>query len=54
MKRVFLFKDVSDDGRDCCAYIANEPMRFECGHYFGSVNLEGSCYSGSDWKPTAT
>lgn len=51
MKRVFLFKDVSDNGRDCCAYIANEPMRFECGHYFGSVNLEGSCYSGSDWKP---
>ena len=51
MERVFLFKDVSDNGRDCCAYIVNEPMRFECGHYFGSVNLEGSCYSGSDWRP---
>jgi len=48
--KVFLFKVIGDDGRDCCAYIDNKPMRFECGHYFGGINLEGSCYCGSDWK----
>lgn len=50
MKMVFLFKTIGDEDRDCCAYIENEPMRFECGHYFGEVNLEGSCYCGSNWK----
>jgi hypothetical protein len=43
---VFLFKDNSED-RDCVAYIDNKPMRFECDHYFGSINLEGACYSRS-------
>ena len=45
-KYVFLYKDNSDD-RDSCAYIETNPMRFECGHYFGGVNLHGACYSGS-------
>lgn len=44
-KYVFLYKDNSED-RDCCAYIKNKPMRFECGHYFESVGLSGACYSG--------
>ena len=45
-KYVFLYKDNSED-RDCCAYIEPKPMRWECGHYFGSVTLHGACYSGS-------
>lgn len=45
---VFLYKTNEDD-RDCCAYIAASPLRFECGHYFGSINLQGACYSGSNW-----
>lgn len=45
MSRVFLYKKNVDD-RDCCAYIEDKPMRFECGHYFGSIILEGACYSG--------
>lgn len=47
-KRVFLFKDNSED-RDCVAYIENKPIRFECDHYFGSVILEGACWSGRNW-----
>lgn len=43
-KRVFLFKDNTED-RDCVAYIENKPMRFECNHYFGGINLQGACYS---------
>jgi uncharacterized protein YneR len=35
------------DDRDCVKYIKNNPMRFECGHYFGGVNLEGACFSSS-------
>lgn len=50
MKRVFLYKIVNSDDRDCVAYIDNEPMRFECGHYFGSVILQGACYSGYDFE----
>lgn len=48
MSKVFLYKDNSED-RDCCAYIHSQPMRWECEHYFGSVNLEGACYSGHDF-----
>ena len=47
-KYVFLYKDNSDD-RDCCAYVEVKPMRFECGHYFGSVILHGACYSGHNF-----
>ena len=45
---VFLYKTNEDD-RDCCAYIAAIPFRFECGHYFGSPNICGACYCGSNW-----
>lgn len=44
-ERVFLYKELNTNDRDCVKYIYNEPMRFECDHYFGSVNLQGSCFS---------
>lgn len=44
-KYIFLYKNNTED-RDCCAYIEAKPMRWECGHYFGSVTLHGACYSG--------
>jgi hypothetical protein len=47
-KYVFLYKDNSED-RDCCAYIEAKPMRWECEHYFGSVNLNGACYCGHEF-----
>lgn len=46
--RVFLYKENSED-RDCCAYISTTPSKFECGHYFSSVTLEGACYSGHNF-----
>ena len=46
-KMVFLYKKINNDDRDCCAYIENKPLRFECNHYFSSVTLHGSCYSNS-------
>lgn len=49
-KYIFLYKENSED-RDCCAYIEAEAMRFECGHYFGSVILHGACYSKHDFAP---
>lgn len=52
MSKVFLYKENSED-RDCCAYIEDIPMRFECGHYFGRVNLQGACYSGGDFADYA-
>lgn len=45
---VFLYKDNSED-RDCCAYIKENPMRWECNHYFGGVILHGACYSKHDF-----
>jgi len=50
MSMVFLYRVKNSDDRDCCAYIENTPLRFECGHYFGRVFLHGSCYCNSDWK----
>lgn len=44
MSYVFLYRIKDSNDRDCCAYIENKPMRFECSHYFGSVVLHGSCY----------
>ena len=49
MSKVFLFRLRNSDDRDCCAYIDEDPCRFECGHYFGSVTLSGSCYIGKQW-----
>lgn len=51
MSNVFLYKVINSDDRDCCAYIRNQPMRFECGHYFGGVILQGSCYCGGEFAP---
>jgi hypothetical protein len=45
-KYLFLYRLKDIDDRDCCAYIEAKNPRFECGHYFGSVTLHGSCYSG--------
>ena len=51
MSNVFLYKVINSDHRDCCAYILNQPMRFECVHYFGGVILQGSCYCGGEFAP---
>ncbi len=51
MSNVFLYKVINSDDRDCCAYILNQPMRFECVHYFGGVILQGSCYCGGEFAP---
>lgn len=50
MNKVFLYRIKDSNDRDCCAYIDNNPMRFECGHYFGRPTLNGSCYCNNDWK----
>ncbi len=49
MDRIFLYRLKDTDDRDCCAYIDNNPMRFECSHYFGRVILQGACYSGCEF-----
>ena len=46
-KIYFLYRLKNHSGRDCCAYI--RVPKFECGHYFGSICLQGSCYSGGDF-----
>lgn len=49
MERTFLYKIINSDDRDCCVYIDNSPLRFECGHYFGGVILQGACFSNCEW-----
>lgn len=49
MSYLFLFREKDSDDRDCCAYIDSKNPRFECNHYFGSVNLNGACYSGHEF-----
>ena len=46
-KYVFLYRVANSDDRDACAYIEtkNGPARFECGHYFGGIGIDGACYS---------
>lgn len=47
-EHVFLYRIKNSNDRDCCAYIdANDPD-FVCNHYFSSVGICGSCYSGKD------
>lgn len=43
--KVFFYKDNSED-RDCVKYIDNKPERFECGHYFGGITIQGACFCG--------
>lgn len=47
---VFLYKIINRDDRDCVVYIPNTPMSFECGHYFSSVYLQGSCFFGGKFE----
>lgn len=46
-KLYFLYRLKDHNDRDCCAYI--QVPKFECGHYFGSINLQGSCYSNNNF-----
>lgn len=48
-KRVFLFKIIDSDDRDCVGYIENQPMRWECDHYFGRPIIHGANYCNSDF-----
>ena len=48
-KYLFLYREKAADDRDCCAYIDSKNPRFECNHYFGSVNLNGACYTGHEF-----
>ena len=45
-KHLFLYRVKDSDDRDCCAYIDTAGPKFECNHYFSSIRLCGSCYSG--------
>lgn len=49
MNSLFLYRLKDSNDRDCCAYIENRPMRFECNHYFGRITIHGSCYWGGDF-----
>nr|DAZ81371.1 MAG TPA: hypothetical protein [Caudoviricetes sp.] len=46
---LFLYRIKNSDDRDCCAYINAAGPKFECNHYFGSITLRGSCYSGKEF-----
>ncbi len=46
---VFLYRIKNSDDRDCCAYINANGSEFVCNHYFSSIDICGSCYSGRDW-----
>ena len=43
-KKMFLFKIVDSDDRDCVGYIETNPMKFACGHYFSSPAVCGANY----------
>lgn len=45
-EHLFLYRIKDSDDRDCCAYIDAAGPKFECNHYFSSIRLCGSCYSG--------
>ena len=44
--KLFLYRIKNTDDRDACVYLDSEPIKFECGHYFSSICLQGSCFSG--------
>ena len=48
-EHLFLYRIKNSDDRDCCAYINAAGPKFECNHYFGSITLCGSCYSGGEF-----
>ncbi|MBU5669633.1 antirestriction protein ArdA [Peptoniphilus sp. MSJ-1] len=47
---LFLYKIKDSNDRDCIAYIDSTPSKFECNHYFSGINIEGSCYSISQFE----
>lgn len=49
MSYLFFFRKKDSNDRDCCAYIDSRNPRWECGHYFGGINLHGVCYCGKDF-----
>ena len=49
MSYLFLYKDYSDEDRDCCGYVEDKKCRFECGHYFSGVGIHGACYCGREF-----
>ena len=48
-EHLFLYRIKDSDDRDCCAYTDAAGPKFECNHYFSSINVCGSCYSGSEF-----
>ena len=48
-EHLFLYRIKDSDDRDCCAYIDAAGPKFECNHYFSSIDVCGSCYSGSEF-----
>lgn len=48
MEYLFLFRKKDDDDRDCCAYIEDEPAKFEHS-YFAKLHLDGACYRNSNF-----
>lgn len=46
---LFLYRLKNDEDRDACAYIDEIPSKFECGHYFSGVRVEGSCYTSGEF-----
>lgn len=46
---LFLYRLKNDEDRDACAYIDEIPSKFECGHYFSRVTIQGACYYGGDF-----
>lgn len=49
-KKVFLYKELNTEDKNCVKYIENNPLRFEdiphFGGHFEGVNLKGSCFTG--------
>ena len=48
-EHLFLYRVKDSNDRDCCAYIDAAGPKFECNHYFSSINVCGSCYYGSEF-----
>lgn len=48
-EHLFLYRIKDSDDRDCCAYIDADGPKFECNHYFSSIDICGSCYFGGEF-----
>lgn len=48
-EHLFLYRIKDSDDRDCCAYVDAAGPKFECNHYFSSINICGSCYFGGEF-----